>query len=316
MFRHLLLFCILYVNVVLTLGAWNEIRMKEASDLFQEPRMESPSSIRIESGTIVKALCQTLDTKSLARASNDSTPLGRSVWTQVIFKEYTGYVPYERMDRTESWLPGAPWCSCRKGQGLLCIDDNQKLQHQEAEQFLNSHNILTSCTNNPDVACPSFTGIRNETIEGLVNFIAISNCTGVQVTGGTEVSDAESYYSHKLGFRIDFASSSCIDNYIKLNFHYVGNRKYGSPDKLYVACSGNTLARKQDHWEMSGYINGGSRVVLPNETTCYVPNRTPTSSIPNVTPTSSIPNGTSTSSITYLIPLLILFVNSYFHEYM
>ncbi|ORX92084.1 hypothetical protein K493DRAFT_148830, partial [Basidiobolus meristosporus CBS 931.73] len=112
------------------------------------------------------------------------------------------------------------------------------------------------CNYSLNNTCPSFEGIRNETISGLVNFIHTSNCTGVSIVGGTEVLDPESYYSHKLGFRVDIAPNPCIDNFIKKNFHYIGNRKYGTPDKLYIACSGNMFAWKQDRWEVSAYVNG------------------------------------------------------------
>ncbi|ORX65408.1 hypothetical protein K493DRAFT_154077, partial [Basidiobolus meristosporus CBS 931.73] len=109
------------------------------------------------------------------------------------------------------------------------------------------------CQTSMNTTCPSFEGVRNETIQGLVNFLFTSKCTEVSVVGGTEILDSESYYSHKRGFRVDFSSNPCIDKFIKNNFHYIGNRKYGTPDKLYVACSGNMFAWKQDHWEMSAY---------------------------------------------------------------
>ncbi|ORX63535.1 hypothetical protein K493DRAFT_309737 [Basidiobolus meristosporus CBS 931.73] len=239
---------------------YNEVHLLENSDLYLYPVLSSDKRLRLENGTIVTILCQTLD----AKPSNKKEP---SVWSKVQYGELFGYIPYQRMEHIESWLPGAPKCECREGASVLCVDD-RRIPHTEAASTLQSFGISIGCDHSSHVGCPSFENIRNETLNGLINFLVFSKCPNVQVIGGTELQDPiqtfSHHYSHQNGFRIDFTSDPCIDLFIHKQLTYIGERAYGSPDKLYVACSGNTVAWKDGYWEMSSYVNGGSKVVGAN----------------------------------------------------
>ncbi|ORX92079.1 hypothetical protein K493DRAFT_303589 [Basidiobolus meristosporus CBS 931.73] len=246
-----------YIGIAQALN-YDEVYMLQDSDLYLSPDLSSKSHLRISRGAAVKVVCQVPD----AKPSAGKKP---NVWSKVQYGELRGFIPYVRMEHIESWLPGAPQCKCREPPSVLCVDD-RKITHMEALESLKTHNISISCSE--DTGCPSLENIRYETLNGFINFIAASPCKGVQLIGGTELQDPiqnfSHHYSHQNGFRVDFTSSPCIDAFIHNQFLDIGYRAYGSPDQLYVACSGNTVAWKQDYWEMSAYVNGGSKIVAEN----------------------------------------------------
>ncbi|KAK9730231.1 hypothetical protein K7432_018615, partial [Basidiobolus ranarum] len=176
MFWFLFTIFFLWASVLFALDAPGDVQLLRDSVIYSNATMTSSLLTELPSGTVVKVLCQTLDTNS--KPNNDSTPVGRSVWSKVNYLNYTGFIPYAHMEQTESWLPGAPRCNCNRP-GVLYVD-NVKMTHDKAVKTLLAHNISLGCSNEAGRVCPSLEGIRVETIEGLANFVETSKCKEIQ----------------------------------------------------------------------------------------------------------------------------------------
>lgn len=99
------------------------------------------------------------------------------------------------------------------------------LTHAQATSQLRASGITWSssgnCSNRYNSTCTSFEQVRQTTISGIRTLKSASGCA-INVTAGTEVGHASGTYSHWNGYKLDMSKYSCITNYIKNHFTYVG----------------------------------------------------------------------------------------------
>ncbi|MEU1802284.1 hypothetical protein [Streptomyces sp. NPDC019937] len=127
-----------------------------------------------------------------------------------------------------------------------------KLTHAQAASRLRAAGISWTssghCSNRNNRHCTSFTQINSGTVKGITTFKQSSHCA-ITITGGTETGHASGRYSHWNGYKVDIAPTSCVTNYIKRNFRYVGRRGDGAP--MYKSSAGNIYARESSHWDIT-----------------------------------------------------------------
>ncbi|SES18822.1 hypothetical protein [Actinokineospora terrae] len=128
-----------------------------------------------------------------------------------------------------------------------------KLSHSDAASRLRSSNITWSssggCSDRTRPNCTSFEQVNLATIQGAQTLKGATGCA-LNVTGGTEVGHASGTYSHYNGYKLDFALSSCLTNYIKGTFTSIGGNQWRSG-------SGNIYYLESDHWDVTYYNCGG-----------------------------------------------------------
>lgn len=105
-----------------------------------------------------------------------------------------------------------------------------------------------NCTDRNTSTCTSLEQIRRNTINGTIKFKQASGCA-VTVTGGTETGHSGGTYSHWNGYKIDISRTTCVTNYIKANYTFIGNRGDGAPQ--YKDAAGNIYADEYwlNHWD-------------------------------------------------------------------
>lgn len=99
-----------------------------------------------------------------------------------------------------------------------------------------------------EAGCTSLEGIRQDTINQLVNFQQACGCQ-ITITGGTEPGHSAGPDGHTQGYKIDIALAPNIDAYIQQNFRYSGLRP-GDNAALYTDRYGNQYARESNHWDI------------------------------------------------------------------
>ncbi len=127
-----------------------------------------------------------------------------------------------------------------------------KISHSYATAQLRDAGITWSssgnCSDRYNSTCTSFEQINQETISGIKTLKRISGCA-INATGGTEVGHASGTYSHWNGYKIDISKYTCVGNYIRNNFSYIGGYKYKS-------ASGNIYYDEGNHWDITYYTCG------------------------------------------------------------
>ena len=133
-----------------------------------------------------------------------------------------------------------------------------KISHSSATSQLSGAGITWSssggCTNRNNSTCTSFEQVNQESISGVITLKNASGCS-INITGGTEVGHASGTYSHWNGYKLDISKYTCIGNYIKNNFSYIGLRGDGSPQ--WQSGAGNVYADEGNHWDITFYNCGG-----------------------------------------------------------
>ncbi|MFJ4711939.1 hypothetical protein [Streptomyces sp. NPDC088785] len=133
-----------------------------------------------------------------------------------------------------------------------------KITHATATSMFSSSGITWSssggCSNRNNSTCTSFDQLNLATAQGAQTLRSASGCA-LNITGGTETGHASGTYSHWNGYKLDFGKSTCLTNYIKNNFAYIGLRGDGAPQ--YKAGSGNIYADEGNHWDVTYYNCGG-----------------------------------------------------------
>ncbi|RLK59353.1 hypothetical protein [Actinokineospora cianjurensis] len=128
-----------------------------------------------------------------------------------------------------------------------------KLSHSDAASRLRSSNITWSssggCSDRTRPNCTSFEQVNLATIQGAQTLKSATGCA-LNVTGGTEVGHASGTYSHYNGYKLDFALSGCLTNYIKGTFTSIGGNQWRSG-------SGNVYFLESNHWDVTFYNCGG-----------------------------------------------------------
>ncbi|KOG20831.1 hypothetical protein ADK34_23190, partial [Streptomyces viridochromogenes] len=102
--------------------------------------------------------------------------------------------------------------------------------------------------------CTSFEQLNLATAQGAQTLKSASGCA-LNITGGTETGHASGTYSHWNGYKLDFAKYTCVGNYIKNTFTYIGLRGDGAPQ--WKSGAGNVYADEGNHWDVTFYNCGG-----------------------------------------------------------
>lgn len=107
-----------------------------------------------------------------------------------------------------------------------------KLTHADAAARFNSSGVTWSssggCSDRNVATCTSFDQLNLATAQGAQTLKSATGCA-LNITGGTETGHASGTYSHWNGYKLDFAKSTCLTNYIHNVFTYIGLRGDGAP---------------------------------------------------------------------------------------
>ncbi|MFJ2650562.1 hypothetical protein ACIO1C_28045 [Streptomyces sp. NPDC087420] len=133
-----------------------------------------------------------------------------------------------------------------------------KITHATATSMFSSRGITWSssggCSNRNNATCTSFDQLNQATAQGAQTLRSATGCA-LNITGGTETGHASGTYSHWNGYKLDFGKSTCLTNYVKNTFTYIGVRGDGYPQ--WQAGSGNVYADEGNHWDVTFYNCGG-----------------------------------------------------------
>ncbi|MEW2389979.1 hypothetical protein AB0933_16680 [Streptomyces venezuelae] len=133
-----------------------------------------------------------------------------------------------------------------------------KISHATATSMFRSAGVTWSssggCSNRSNPTCTSFEQLNLATAQGAQTLKSASGC-GLNITGGTETGHASGTYSHWNGYKLDYGKNTCITNYVKNTFTYIGPRGDGAPQ--YKSGSGNIYADEGNHWDVLYYNCGG-----------------------------------------------------------
>ncbi|GAA3825732.1 hypothetical protein [Streptomyces chiangmaiensis] len=149
------------------------------------------------------------------------------------------------------------------GDALAAQDSAQaaavtKISHATATAMFRAVGITWSssgnCSDRNNPTCTSFAQLNLATAQGAQTLKRASGCA-LNITGGTETGHASGTYSHWNGYKLDYGKNTCITNYIKGNFAYIGLRGDGAPQ--YRSGSGNIYADEGNHWDVLYYNCGG-----------------------------------------------------------
>lgn len=132
-------------------------------------------------------------------------------------------------------------------------DPDKKLKDKEARDLLEQNGI----TVNYEESRTSLEGVRQNTIDNIINFQEESGCD-IVVTGGTESGGghAAGDHSHANGYKLDIRSTDDVTNYIQDNFTPAGARSNGDP--IYTDADGNEYCHEihnpnKIHWDITYY---------------------------------------------------------------
>ncbi|MEU5772911.1 hypothetical protein [Streptomyces venezuelae] len=133
-----------------------------------------------------------------------------------------------------------------------------KISHATATSMFRSAGVTWSssggCSDRSNPTCTSFEQLNLATAQGAQTLKSASGC-GLNITGGTETGHASGTYSHWNGYKLDYGKNTCITNYVKNTFTYIGPRGDGAPQ--YKSGSGNIYADEGNHWDVLYYNCGG-----------------------------------------------------------
>ncbi len=99
--------------------------------------------------------------------------------------------------------------------------------------------------------CTSFDQLNLATAQGAQTLKSATGCA-LRITGGTETGRASGTYSHCC--KLDFAKSTCLNNYVTGAFTCIGQRGDGA--RQYRSGSGSIYADEGNHWDVT-YCNCG-----------------------------------------------------------
>ncbi|MEV6025899.1 hypothetical protein [Streptomyces sp. NPDC052036] len=133
-----------------------------------------------------------------------------------------------------------------------------KISHATATSMFRQVGITWSssgnCSDRNNPTCTSFEQLNLATAQGAQTLKGATGCA-LNITGGTETGHASGTYSHWNGYKLDYGKNSCVTNYIKGTFAYIGLRSDGAPQ--YQSGSGNIYADEGSHWDVLYYNCGG-----------------------------------------------------------
>lgn len=128
-----------------------------------------------------------------------------------------------------------------------------KLTHSQATSRFRTAGITWSssggCSDRYNSTCTSFEQINLTSVQGAETLKRATGCA-LNITGGTETGHASGTYSHWNGYKLDYSLSTCLGNYIRGTFTYIGGNKWRSG-------SGNIYFLESNHWDVTYYNCGG-----------------------------------------------------------
>lgn len=131
------------------------------------------------------------------------------------------------------------------------------LTHAQAASQLSAAGITWSssgnCSDRYNSTCTSFSQIRQSTITGVKTLKSASGCA-IHITAGTEIGHASGTYSHWNGYKVDIRKYTCVGNYIRNTFTYVGY--ISGWGYQWRAPSGNLYTDEGNHWDILYYTCG------------------------------------------------------------
>jgi len=131
------------------------------------------------------------------------------------------------------------------------------LTHSQAATMLRNAGITWSssgnCSDRNNPTCTSFSQIRKPTIDGVITLKRASGCA-INITAGTETGHSGGTYSHWNGYKVDISKYTCIGNYIRGNYTYVGY--ISGWGYQWRAPSGNLYTDEGNHWDILYYTCG------------------------------------------------------------
>ncbi|HEY0697448.1 MAG TPA: hypothetical protein VGD43_06520 [Micromonospora sp.] len=132
------------------------------------------------------------------------------------------------------------------------------ISHSSAASQLRAAGITWSssgnCSDRYNSTCTSFEGIRQSTIDGIITFKRASGC-GINITAGTEIGHSTNgTYTHWNGYKVDISKTTCVYNYIRTYYAYVGY--ISGWGYQYRAPSGNLYTDEGNHWDILYYTCG------------------------------------------------------------
>lgn len=133
-----------------------------------------------------------------------------------------------------------------------------KISHATATSMVRQVGITWSssgnCSDRNNPTCTSFEQLNLTSAQGAQTLKRATGCS-LNITGGTETGHASGTYSHWNGYKLDYAKGTCVTNYIKSTFTYIGLRGDGAPQ--WKSGSGNIYADEGNHWDVLYYNCGG-----------------------------------------------------------
>ncbi|MBQ0826194.1 hypothetical protein J5Y05_06710 [Streptomyces sp. RG38] len=133
-----------------------------------------------------------------------------------------------------------------------------KISHATATSMFRDAGVTWSssgnCSDRNTSTCTSFEQLNLATAQGAQTLKRASGCA-LNITGGTETGHASGTYSHWNGYKLDFGKSTCLNNYVKNSFSYIGVRGDGA--QQWQSASGNVYADEGNHWDVTYYNCGG-----------------------------------------------------------
>ncbi|MDN0194444.1 hypothetical protein [Streptomyces sp. S.PNR 29] len=133
-----------------------------------------------------------------------------------------------------------------------------KISHVTATSMFREAGITWSssgnCSDRSNPTCTSFEQLNLETAQGAQTLKRASGCP-LNITGGTETGHASGTYSHWNGYKLDYSKYTCIGDYIKSTFTYIGPRGDGALQ--WRSGAGNVYADEGNHWDVTYYNCGG-----------------------------------------------------------
>lgn len=148
------------------------------------------------------------------------------------------------------------------------------LSHSEALTQLSAAGISTNgkCPDKNNSSCTSLDGVRQNTINGIINLKQKFGGGGIIITGGTETGHSTSgQYTHGNGYKLDISDTLGITDFIKTNSIFTpnGTRQgdHGGPG--YKDDVGNEYVLETDlkHWDITFSGNNGAA----NNQNCSAP---------------------------------------------
>lgn len=142
---------------------------------------------------------------------------------------------------------------------MTTTGSGNKLTHAQALALLTAAGITLhssgNCSDKSNPHCTSLDGIRQCTVDGIIHFKQVSNCS-IVITGGTEVGHAGGTHSHAAGYKVDIRLTQCVTHFIQTNFAFIGLRP-SDQARQYNDGAGNIYAEEMhtgganDHWDVT-----------------------------------------------------------------